>query len=231
MVSYHWCRYIYFFMIGEKEMLITGDFFKFNEDVFNKYFSEYGADSFITFGVLIADCRQDMARQYIFNYLTKFDRNSSGYFDFFIPGYLHYLDKSENLQHYVEVSEKRYYFNEKKFLDFIEGLENNFGINYSHNPMLILISMIPGHMHTVQYIVIELDKTEYGIERCGELFERIFEVAKKDTGLEYLRSSIRKTHIKGNILNSLIRLFKISPLIEIEQIHGELKRYKIKNII
>lgn len=41
----------------------------------------------ITFGILIADARQENAKSYIINYINELDKESESYFDFYIPGY------------------------------------------------------------------------------------------------------------------------------------------------
>ena len=59
----------------------------------------------ITVGILIADGNQTAARDYIINYMDKFDKESGKYIDFFVPGYCEKISDSA-----VSI-EKRYHPN------------------------------------------------------------------------------------------------------------------------
>lgn len=48
----------------------------------------------ITVGILIADGNQTAARDYIINYMDKFDKESGKYIDFFVPGYCEKISDS-----------------------------------------------------------------------------------------------------------------------------------------
>ena len=41
----------------------------------------------ITMGILLADADQHEAKEYIVNYMNRFDKRSGKYIDFYIPGY------------------------------------------------------------------------------------------------------------------------------------------------
>lgn len=59
----------------------------------------------ITVSILIADGNQTAARDYIINYMDKFDKESGKYIDFFVPGYCEKISDSA-----VSI-EKRYHPN------------------------------------------------------------------------------------------------------------------------
>lgn len=106
-----------------------------------------------------------------------------------------------------------------------------FGIKYTFNPMLILMTMKKGYKGTAKYIVIELDDYgDYGVRRSGQLFLDIFEATKKSSNLNDIKDSLTGTYIKGNVLDSIINAIGQEWLCEIRRSSNELKRYKIKKL-
>ena len=64
-------------------MFATGDYNRFYCDVMERYSD---VDIPITFGILIADYDQQMAREHIINYLDVFNETSGKYIDFLFRG-------------------------------------------------------------------------------------------------------------------------------------------------
>ncbi len=209
-------------------MYPTGSFDRFKCDILEKY-EEF---EFITFGILIADSRQSCTKDYILNYVDMFNDQSDRYFDFFIPGYSEYPSK-DDARDFIAIGEKKYYFSYQQFKEFIYGLENFFSLKfrYTFNPMLILMSMKPGHFDSTEFIILELDDlNEYGIRRSGELFRMIFDKARYSNDLREIRSEFKKTYIKNNCLDSIINAISPSWILELNKSYGNAKRYKIKGL-
>lgn len=216
----------------------VGDFRTFRHEFLSRY-SDYGDHEEVSFGILVVDYRQHDAREYILNYLEDFNRDSGRVFDFFIPGYLERWainlndsDSGSYDRHRIRVSRagyknSDYYFSYNSFRNFCCELENMFGIRYTYNPMLILMSMEKGYLGTARYIVIELDSAPNGIRRSGQLFSRIFEIARSDNSLEAFRRKCSLFYVKDNIVNSIVRSVGVPWLEQIATVGNELKRYRI----
>ena len=185
----------------------------------------------VTFGILIADPRQSEAKEYILNYLNIFHMRSCGYFRFFLPGY----DKNASLNDYetirIRIGFLDYYFDEALFNDCIEGFRKTFGIEYTYNPMLILMSMKPGYLHTTEYIVIELDDNERNnCRRSGILFSKIIDIAKNNPDIDHIGLRIGMGVIAKDVLLLLIDEIAPTWLSEVVKKGRELKRYRIKRL-
>ncbi len=57
-------------------------FKQITKEIINKY-----NHAPVTIGILIADGQQTAARDYIVNYMDRFDKKSGKYIDFYVPGY------------------------------------------------------------------------------------------------------------------------------------------------
>lgn len=204
----------------------TGAYDRFYNDLLDKYGREEN-QSYVTFGILIADYNQTDTREYILNYLDHFNRMSEKYFDFFIPGYCDFDFFGGDP---IEINNKKYYFNKRMFDEFYEKLYIDFEIRYTYNPMLIIMAMQIANKKTAQYIVIELDDyNNRSVRRAGELFLEIFDVAKKNSDLLNIRYNFVKTYVRGNLIDSIINIAGSNGLKEICRIGNELKRYSIKH--
>ena len=209
-------------------MYPTGSFERFRCDILEKY-DEF---EFITFGILIADSRQSCTKEYILNYVDMFNDQSGRYFDFFIPGYSEF-PSNDDAKDYITIGEKKYYFSYQQFKEFVYGLEDSFSLKfrYTFNPMLILMSMKPGHFDSAEFIILELDElNEFGIRRSGELFRTIFDKARYTNELREIRSGFKKTYIKNNCLDSIINAISPSWMLELKKAYGKAKCYRIKGL-
>ncbi len=210
-------------------MIPIGDFYLLSSTVLNKYI-DYES---VTFGILIADYRQQAAREYIINYMDVFHRRSGNTFDFFLPGYSQYNTylNDDRVTRSIRVDGHYYHFSESLFIDFCEQINDIFGIEYTFNPMLILVSMKPGYLETVQYIVIELDDDEYGnVRRSGILFNSIFEIVKTDPDIQNISSTLLKSSIKESLIERIINTIDNPLLNEIGKVGNELKRFRINRL-
>lgn len=226
-------------------MLPTGDFQRFKSDILY-YYNDDCYDE-ITFGILIADPRQSEAQEYIYNYLNVFHDASNKLFNFFIPGYkkIIYDSGAYNMNisrattssvyfdgsHYrIKFNNIEFEFEQKLFDEFCKELNSYFGIRYTFNPMLILMCMKPGHIHTARYIVIELDDNEFhSARRSGQFFMNLFATVRPDDNLEHIQHDIINTFLKGNLLDSIVNAISGSWLDAIKPIGKEIKRYRIKH--
>lgn len=204
----------------------------------------------ITVGILIADGDQTAARDYIINYMDKFDKESGKYIDFFVPGYCEDSIVSKEKRCHPNPCEKgicmgdlpmfiirrnqtAYYFDKFLFDDFIEEMETKMCIEYTYNPMLVLVevnkSKDRGKIEFQNKMVIELDEdSDRGVTRAGILFNRIFEVAKQEVGLDRFKQNVRMYYIKGHAVNNIIRAIQGDWLESVENVVGDIKRFRIK---
>ena len=183
----------------------------------------------VTFGILIADARQGQAKEYIINYMDELDKESNNYFNFYIPGYTDDKFWGKDDSCYLEINRRRYYFNEEDFKNFCDELYNKFAIKYTNNPMLVLVSMVPGNYKTKKYIIIELDKNEqYTINRSRELFSIIFKAANTKVDLEGVRREIIREYINGNLLEIIQSLFDKTIFIKMVKMFKTYKIYRIE---
>ena len=207
----------------------------------------------ITVGILIADGNQTAARDYIINYMDKFDKESGKYIDFFVPGYCERISNStvsiEKRYHpnayekwicmddlpmfIIRRNQTAYYFDKFLFDDFIEEMETKMCIEYTYNPMLVLVevnkSKDRGKIEFQNKMVIELDEdSDRGVTRAGILFNRIFEVAKQEVGLDGFKQNVRMYYIKGHAVNNIIRAIQGDWLESVENVVGDIKRFRIK---
>lgn len=207
----------------------------------------------ITVGILIADGNQTAARDYIINYMDKFDKESGKYIDFFVPGYCERISNStvgiEKRYHpnayekwicmgdlpmfIIRRNQTAYYFDKFLFDDFIEEMKTKMCIEYTYNPMLVLVevnkSKDRGKIEFQNKMVIELDEdSDRGVTRAGILFNRIFEVAKQEVGLDRFKQNVRMYYIKGHAVNNIIRAIQGDWLESVENVVGDIKRFRIK---
>lgn len=212
-----------------------GDYNTFRDEFLRRY-GNYGDHEIISFGILLADFRQHEAREYILNYLEDFNRESGKTFDFFIPGYIkrqvadwYKSDSRIQEKSFIKVSGTDYCFCYDLFLDFYKQLSRQFDILYTYNPMLILMSMERCYPGTARYIVIELDNIQGGVRRSGQLFSRIFEIARSDDSLEAFRDKCFYTYVKDNIVATIAKATGIPWLEQISNVGNEYRRYRIRN--
>ena len=208
-------------------MYPTGSFDRFENDIIRRY-NDYGESDYVTFGILIADPRQTDAKEYIYNYIDHFNEESKNYFDFFIPGYTEHKWSDDSEKVIVNVKNSDYYFSYELFEEFLKKLKMHFGIEYTFNPMLILMSMIPGQIYTAKYIVIELDNTSHDIRRSGMVFSKIFEFARTNPEINDLHRMFVTTYLKGNWLNHILKILNQNKLLEVINIKNNITKYRIR---
>ncbi len=207
----------------------------------------------VTMGILVADHRQTEAREYILNYLNRFDEKSGKYIDFYLPGYYMYTgddkkewkDRShENMcisRHcssktpiYINRLKEKYYFDDYLFEEFLRELEKRTGIAYTYSPMLILIEVNKkvayGAIEFQDRMVIDLDDgTPRGIRRSGILFEEIFEIAKRQVNIDRFGKEIRMHYLKGNAVKTIASILDGSLIESAVEIAEGVMMYRIKN--
>ncbi|MCL2087365.1 MAG: hypothetical protein FWH05_07220 [Oscillospiraceae bacterium] len=205
-------------------MFATGDFDRLRCDVMNRY--EDDLDTPITFGVLIADYDQSLSRKYILNYLDIFNNLSGDYIDFFIPGYITY-DRHDTKK-VCRIGEENYYFARELFHEFVGKLKIEFGVAYEYNPILVLLELTRTDFYRSRKMIIELDSQNNDIKRTGVLFQRIFEIARKYTSLDDFSYGMRKTYIKGSVLDSFVNALDNSIITEINARREGIRQYRIR---
>lgn len=155
----------------------------------------------VTIGILVVDYRQSVNREYILNYLKRFDYKSDSYINFYLPGYL--IQKLHSTDS-IRLSDKIYYFSDWIYEDFLKCMEEEFGIDYPYRPELILMEYEKGKLRSSKKIIIELDSEEMNIKKTGELFEKIFDIARFDVAIEEFSNKLNKKELKENLFDSII---------------------------
>lgn len=85
------------------------------DEICKKVLQKYEDDEVVTIGILVADLQQDETKQYIVDYMDRFDRKSGKYIDFYIPGY---YERSNELNGEIN---KKYHPNSYVKWDSIPG--------------------------------------------------------------------------------------------------------------
>jgi hypothetical protein len=184
-------------------MYCTGDFERLSNEVLDRY---RDTDITISFGILIADFEQSDAREYIINYLNIFNKRSSNYIDFFIPGYVtRRTENSINTRMYSKSGES-YYFDRSTFEDFIEQFEEKFDYKYDFNPVLIIVELEKNNFTNTRKMIVELDDTQFCIKQSGALFSNIFNIAKKYIRIEDISRELTAMYVKGTVIDSLVHI-------------------------
>jgi len=180
----------------------------------------------ITFGLLIADYRQQNCKDYILNYIERFDYVSGKYINFYLPGYL----KNEHLitDNKISIKGIKYYFDEDVYMDFLYKLEQDFDIEYPYNPVLILLEYSSGNFRFSKNIRIELDVEGADIRKTGELFDEIFKIAQKNVAIEDYSQNLINMSMKNGLLDTIISGINISYISAIHNQNQEVKKYKIR---
>lgn len=201
-------------------MFPTGDFDRLRRDVIERY---KDIDIPITFGVLIADYRQSLAREYILNYVDVFDIKSNKYIDFFIPGYAPFCGGMQTKL--MDKDDNPYFFNENLFLEFVSKFEQTFDVPYEFNPMLILIELDGKNFEKSRKIVLALDEMDGGIKKSGVLFQKIFEIAKRHVSLDDFSNNLVSTYVKDNIIDSIISALGNDIIAEVNTQRKNIRRF------
>lgn len=202
-------------------MYPTGDFDRLKYEVMEWY----SGDDPVTFGILIADYDQTLAREYILNYLNIFDNRSNKYIDFFIPGYSEY-ETSKSIK--LTRTGKKYFFDRNIFEDFIEKFQRYFNYEYEFNPVLLLVEIKNKDFFNSKKIIIELDNEYSDIRHAGVLFQKIFEIAKKYVEIQDFSRELKATYIKDACADSIVNAIDNSLLSEINEQRKNIRRFQIK---
>lgn len=161
-----------------------------------------------TAGILIADYEQQLAREYILNYVDLFNRESDEYIDFYLPGYVLVLDDDCD----IKIGDNKYVFDRELFNLAILELKELCGIKYGFAPLLILQEFESGSM-TDKRIVIELNT-----EKAGILFEEIFKIAHREVGIDAISQELKKAQfirLLPQIIKEIIKKLTGSTFVKV----------------
>lgn len=222
------------------------------ETLSKKVLEKYADEVCVTMGILIADYQQSEAREYILNYMNRFDELSGKYIDFYLPGYYMFTEDSTNewerRQHYnmcvsrhcsvhvpiyLDRTGAPYYFDNTLFENFLREFEAKTGVSYTYNPMLVLIEVqkdrYRGQIQFQNKIVIELDENSpRGIRRSGLLFEAIFDIAKREGKLDRFGRELKIKYIKGNAVQMIASILDGNLIEAISESVQGVMTYRIK---
>lgn len=224
------------------------------DEICGAILENYEYDETVTIGILVADWRQDEAKQYIINYMDRFDKKSGKYIDFYIPGYYeksrainaeiskkYHPNSCVNLNNisvepafYISRKNTPYFFERVLFENFIEEMESRMMVEYTYNPMLLLVEVNKkkgrGSIEFQNKLVIELDEdSNRGLRRTGNLFDKIFEVAKKEVNLDRFGAGVRMYYIKGKAVKNIVNVLNGEWLEALTDVTGDVVRCRIKS--
>lgn len=223
------------------------------DEISKNVLMRYGDMEVVTIGVLVVDGRQSEAKEYIVNYLNLFDVNSGIYFDFYIPGYYEKVDSEkieESLKYHpnscVRVGDinttplfrtrrnnKAYYFDEMLFENFLSEMKDKMGVDYTYNPMLLLIEVNRNFDRAqIEYqkkMVIELDEdSNRGLRRAGELFDKIFDIAKEQVNLSAYGHAFKMHYIKGKAVDNFVKVLEGNWIETVRDVAQDVLRFRIR---
>ncbi len=127
----------------------------------------------------------------------------------------------------IKIASKEYYFHDEKYMEFLRKLESDFDLGYIYNPTLVLMEYNRGNFRKAKKMVIELDHKGADIKKTGELFESIFEIAKKYVDINDFSNVLLKNELKNGLFESVIKILDNKLITEIHDRYGEIKRFKI----
>lgn len=179
----------------------------------------------VTFGLLIADYDQRQCREYIINYIDRFNYKSDRYINFYLPGYLE--EKFYDCNKTIVIGNKKYYFNRQVYLDFLMHLENDFAIKYPYNPVLMLLEYNNGSFSFSKRIIIKLDENGSQIKQTGELFEEIFNIAREKVDINDFSNKLQINKVKNNLFETIIKCIDNKFLTAIYDENKQIKEYRL----
>lgn len=182
-------------------------------------------DISVTFGILIADYDQHQCREYILNYIDRFNYKSGRYINFYLPGYLeeNFYDGNK----IIAIGNKEYYFNRQVYINFLTHLENDFSIKFPYNPVLILLEYYKGNFRFSKRIIIKLDENGSQIKQTGELFEEIFNIAQKEVDINDFSNKLQRIKMKNNLFDTIITCIDNRFLTAIYDENKNIKEYRL----
>lgn len=179
----------------------------------------------VTFGLLIADYDQQQCREYILNYIERFNYRSDRYINFYLPGYLEesFYDDSKILV----VGDKRHHFNRQIYLDFLIKLETDFSIEYPYTPVLVLMEYSNGNFKFTKRIVIQLDNSGSQIKQTGELFEQIFSIARNEVAISDFSNKLKRGEINRRVFETIVGCIDNKFITSICTNNQAIKKYRL----
>lgn len=178
----------------------------------------------VTFGVLIADYRQQKAREYILNYIWRFDKLTREYINFYLPGYIEERDYGCDG---IDIRGLQYKFSPQEYLKFIESFSYDFDIDYPYNPVLVLIEYDRGHFKFSRKITIELDSDGSKIEQTGRLIEKIMDICKEYVSLDDFSNRLTREEVGISLLERIVEATNNAMLVSISKGVNDAMKYRI----
>ena len=76
-----------------------------------------------------------------------------------------------------------------------------------------------GYFKKFKKIIIELDSNERNIQKVGELFEEIFDIAQNKVNLKKMMRELGKNQIRDNFWDMLIELIDNKYLTKVKEVY------------
>ena len=172
-------------------------------------------DKLYTFmtGVLLVDGRTVDANEYVLRYISDFHRESGQYIDFYLPGYIaeEEVDKyvgSFTNDYPISIDGKRYYFQPNLYEIARDEYKFKWNIEKSRYPMLILMDVenVGGRYSVKQHLGISLKNyMQNSSTTVEDLFYKIFDYARLNTGMGRLNYRFRFKVLLGNHIPQITR--------------------------
>lgn len=157
-------------------------------------------------GVLLVDGRTVDANEYVLKYISDFNRESGNYIDFYLPGYISERDSykagdSFTLDYPISIAGESFYFQPNLYERAQDEYKYEWRIEKSRYPMLILMDIVKEHERYVvkQHLAISLKNyMQNSATTVQDLFYKIFDYAKENTGMGSLMYHFRFRVLLGN---------------------------------
>ena len=101
-------------------------------------------------------------------------------------------------------------------------------IDYPYTPELILIEYDRGMLKPNKKIIIELDNDNSNIKKTGELFEKIFSIAKECVSMDEFSNKLINYEFKNSIFDTILSAIDNSYISSLATTLKGIRKYKIK---
>lgn len=189
-------------------MFPTGSFGRMKNELYWRE-KDKGTDIPITVGILIADVRRQLEREYIFNYINRLNLETGKLIDFYIPGYIKISNQHDydNNKYYLnncvesfKLGKNRYFFSPELFDEFLDDLSEHSNKHLTPDPKIILVSYAHEQICFGDSIIFDL-RQEDRKNSISELFQFIINIARKTTEFEDFKRRIFLDNSKNQFIN------------------------------
>ena len=194
------------------------------DDFIRKVYQRENQEIPVTFAILVADYHQQNAREYIINYVSRFDRLSEKYINFYLPGYEFSIPEKAD----IGISGSYYRFDRMEYIDFLEHFCGDFDMDFPYTPVLALIEYDRGAVQSSRKVIIELEANGSDIKQSGRLIETIINIAKEHVSLDAFSHELVRRKMVGSLLDRIVESIDNALLASVVSGFQNTRRYCIK---